>query len=168
MNESARPKLKADYAMSLRHSQEQAVETDVHDLDDCWGWTGWVRRLWPAKEKIIKPGLEFYKFNLKTRELCALLKVEKGGDFRFDSMKEFVRKVERIIGKTPDPDSNDDSFSKWQQIEARLEKSKSGICTGICLTWTVLEPASIRLEWDFPQIGWCDLRKPNCGMEEPK
>jgi hypothetical protein len=159
VSDDRRINLEAKYAHSLHPDEETAFD---RGLDNFWNWTGWAKRLWPAKVIHLRPTI--YKFDLRPerRRLCALVEITRGGSFSFGSVAEFAQQVEKLTGRRPDPDEDNDSRGKWQEIEKRL--AKHGRCTGICLCGTVKQRTSITLPGQFPQIGWCDLTKPNYGM----
>lgn len=155
-------KLDADFAVSLHPSEVERFDRDIYLLNESWGWTGWKARQWPAD--VIRPGLKFYKFDLRPdkRRLCALLAITRGGAFEFSSMDEFEREVVKLTGRRPHSGEDDDSKKKWAEVEKRLADHHR--CTGICFCWDVVQPASVNLPGQFPRLGWCDLTKPNYGM----
>jgi hypothetical protein len=157
--------LDADFAVSLHPGEAKRFDEDISQLGHCWGWTGWKMRYWPAE--VIRPGVKVYKFDLrpKSRRLCALLTITKGGAFEFDSMAVFADEVKQLTGRRPSSDVNEDEDGsrKWPEIEQRLAESR-GSCIGICFCWEVVKPVSIKIEGEFPRLGWCDLRKPNHGF----
>ena len=79
-------------------------------------------------------------------------------------MQEFAR-VARQIDHEPSPGDDEYSRKKWDEIEARVARGGGKALTGICYTLKVVKPVSIRLEGEFPKLGWCDLRLPNYGMK---
>lgn len=159
--------LEADYASTIRPSF-----TDVYQTDDlAWvertiDWTGWTRRMWPAG--VVAPGLLFYGFDLRKdqRRLFALLRISKGGSFSFRSMQEYAERIAELTGHKPAPEDDDLSKKKWAEIQERLENNGGKSCTGICYTLTVIKPVAIRLKGNFPMLGWCNLTRPNYGMED--
>jgi hypothetical protein len=155
--------LEAKYAISLLPDEIAKYDEDVNTLNDCWGWTGWRKRNWPAD--VIKPGLRLYKFDLRRdkRRLCALLELTHGGAFEFANMDEFAEHVFRLTDRRPHRDEDPhDSRRKWQDVLDRLHDGHC--CTGICLRWQVVYATDIPLSGDFPRLAWCKLTDPNYGM----
>jgi hypothetical protein len=157
--------LEADYAISIRPSFADVVQTDdLAWVERAIDWTGWARHMWPAG--VVAPNRLLYGFDLRKdqRRLFALIRIVKGGSFSFRSMQEFAETVAGLTGHKPAPEDDDLSKKKWAEIQERLEKNDGKSCTGICYTLKVIKPVAIPLNGEFPRLGWCNLRLPNYGM----
>ena len=51
MNSPDQLVFEANYAMSLHPDECAFLDRDVECLNECWGWTGWKKRLHRAAER---------------------------------------------------------------------------------------------------------------------
>src|SRR5438094_443085 len=138
-------KLEADFAITLQPKEARDLE---YLETSCYLWSGWKRHHWPAN--IIRHGVRLYGFDKRTRRLCVLLEITRGGSFSYRTLREFRTKVTALTGWQP---AKDDPH--WNGLPIA---DSNKYCTGVALRWRVIKPVSIKWETRFPQLGWQKLR----------
>jgi hypothetical protein len=180
----------AQYAFTFADDEETEVHNQGYFWDEYWQRNGWQNEQLPAR--LLRNGLRrAYVFNKECRALVALYRIERSRVFTFTSMADFAREVwtfRQAAGTSAvprnrrleihilapgsaagpgidDPDGHPGHRKKWVQVEARCNNAERP-CTGVVFCARlirVLNPC-LRLQGDFPRIGWCNLRGPNFGM----